>query len=465
MTDILYENIEAIASALRRRSISVRELTDEAVRRHESIGIDLNAYKTWCADLARRSAAAADAAFASGTDLGVLQGIPVSIKDLYGVQDVDVYAGTPAALPSKWRNEGPVVCALRRQLAVIMGKTHTVELAFGGLGVNPHWGTPRNPWDAVQHRVPGGSSSGAGVSLCEASAYLALGTDTAGSVRIPASVTGNVGMKTSYGRWSLQGIVPLSPTLDTAGVLTRSVADLAQVFPCFDGPHRDNDAPIAAAPLAGLRIGVPRGTMWHDCEGGIDDVCDELLIDLTHAGAIVFDIELPEASDAVALLHKGNVVSAECDEFLSAELPAWRDTLDPLVASRIKDGGAIEAREYLARHRLLRKLAAAAAERFNDCDVIAAPTVPISPPILQDVLTVDGYRPRNLASLRNTCVGNSLSLCALTVPAGIDGNGLPVGIQLMAAHGRDREVIAAGLAIEQHTGTPLERFGRAPLCK
>ncbi|MDH3375876.1 MAG: amidase [Gammaproteobacteria bacterium] len=465
MTEILYDSINATAKALRNGSVSARELADEAIRRHASISVDLNPYKTWCADLARRSAATADAAFASGTDLGVLQGIPVSIKDLYGVRGADVYAGTPTALPSKWQYEGPVVGALRRQLAVIMGKTHTVELAFGGLGVNPHWGTPRNPWDAARHRVPGGSSSGAGVSLCEGSAFLALGTDTAGSVRIPASVTGNVGMKTSYGRWSLQGIVPLSPTLDTAGVLTRSVDDLAHVFPCIDDPHRDNESPIAVAPLAGLRIGVPRATMWNDCEDGIDDVCDNLLTDLTRAGAILVDIELPEASEAVALLHKGNVVSAECDEFLSAELPAWRETLDPLVASRIKDGGAIEAREYLARRRLLRELAAAAAARFDDCDVIAAPTVPISPPILQDVLSVDGYRPRNLASLRNTCVGNSLSLCALTVPAGIDRNSLPVGIQLMAAHGRDRELIATGLGIERHTGTPLERLGRAPLCK
>ncbi|HEY6335204.1 MAG TPA: amidase family protein, partial [Alphaproteobacteria bacterium] len=174
MPTFLSQSLPSIAAALRRGEVSSLELVEAAIVRHKDVGGPLNAYKSWNTDEARLQARAADAAFASGADLGPLQGLPVSVKDLYGVKGWPTYAGTPRRLPERWEQEGPVVSALRRQLAVAVGKTHTVELAFGGLGVNPHWGTPLNPWDARTHRVPGGSSSGAGVSLLEGSALVAL---------------------------------------------------------------------------------------------------------------------------------------------------------------------------------------------------------------------------------------------------------------------------------------------------
>ncbi|MDH3640320.1 MAG: amidase, partial [Gammaproteobacteria bacterium] len=162
-----------------------------------------------------------------------LLGVPVSVKDLFGVPGFPTYAGSPARLPAQFEESGPVVQTLQRRGAAITGKTHTVEFAFGGLGFNSHWPVPRNPWDNGAYRVSGGSSAGAGVSLyCDA--RLALGTDTAGSVRIPASMTGVVGLKTSYGRWPMSGIVPLCPSLDSTGLLGHTVADVRYAFDVID---------------------------------------------------------------------------------------------------------------------------------------------------------------------------------------------------------------------------------------
>lgn len=449
--------LKIIAAALRAGELNARDLLAAAAERHAALGATLAAYKTWAPEAARRAAEAADAAFAIGVDLGPLQGIPVSVKDHFGVPGLPVFAGTARRLPQKWEREGPVIARLRRQLAVITGKTHAVELAFGGIGLNNHWGTPRNPWDASAHRVPGGSSSGAGVSLIEGSALLALGTDTAGSVRIPASWTGTVGLKTSYGRWSLEGVVPLSPSLDTVGLLARSVADVIYGFAALDPEWGD-----AASALP--TIGVGGRCFWEDCDPGVAEAVQAALQELEAGGMRLIDAELPEAEDAMALLRVGGIVSAECDLFVETELPDWRPLLDPIIASRIADGAAISAREYLLRRRRIGELGAAAAQRFAGLDVIAAPTVPITPPELEALANVEDYRRYNLPSLRNTCAANLLNLCAITLPAGLDRAGMPVGLMLMAGHGREERLLTAALAAESILGTADRRLGRPPLC-
>jgi len=215
----------------------VLDLVDLALDAHDRHGARLNAYKTWDGPRVREQAEALHRMIATGVDLGPMMGIPVSVKDLYGVPGLPVFAGTSEALPGRWSRSGPVVSRLLAQMALVTGKTHTVEFAFGGIGINNHWGTPLNPWSRDDElRVPGGSSSGAGVSLLEGSAMLALGTDTAGSVRVPASFTGMVGLKTTFGRWSNDGIVPLSSSLDTPGILALSVLDVAYAFAAID-PH------------------------------------------------------------------------------------------------------------------------------------------------------------------------------------------------------------------------------------
>src|SRR5215813_2532821 len=230
-SDLLSRPLIEIARDLRERRASARELVEAAIARHERFGKHLHAYLFWVPDQARTVAKAADAAFAAGVSAGPLQGLPVSIKDLFAASGYPCFAGSSRRLPADpWERDGPLVATLRRQLGVITGKTHMVEFAFGGTGLNTHHGAPVNPWDATVHRSPGGSSSGAGVSLLEGSALLAFGSDTAGSVRIPASMTGTAGLKVTIGRWSTAGVGARAVTFGTLGLLARSVSVLAYGF-------------------------------------------------------------------------------------------------------------------------------------------------------------------------------------------------------------------------------------------
>ena len=214
MIDLASASISDLGAALRAGTVRSSDLFAQVAANRDE---DLGAYKLWLPERAASAAAMADAAFAEGLDFGPLQGLPISVKDLYGLAGSPTHAGAPRALPGAWEREGPVVRAVRSGMGCVVGKTHTVEFAFGGIGSNPHWGTPRNPWSREVHRVPGGSSAGAGVSLWEGTAVIALGSDTAGSVRVPASFTGTVGLKTTWGRWSLDGLVPLSPVAGHRG--------------------------------------------------------------------------------------------------------------------------------------------------------------------------------------------------------------------------------------------------------
>ena len=446
---------------------SILDYYENCEARIESTEGELGVYKTRLAETARKQALAAVAVLKAGTDPGPLAGMPVSLKDLYGLSHTPIFAGSHAPLPDKWQHEGPLVAQLKEQLAVFPGKTHTVEFAFGGLGVNSHWGSVRNPWDATAHRVSGGSSAGAGSSLIQGGAVLAMGTDTAGSVRIPASWTGTVGLKTSFGRWSLDGIVPLSQSLDTAGVLSRTVSDACFAFAAIDDLIVEPDLFLDAVEdfeLSGLRIGIGVNALWEDCAPGIAEKVEESLKCLEKAGAILVNVDLPEVSAAIDLLHKGNVVAPQLDEFVQSEIPQWRDHLDPVVSARIRDGADISSSEYLSRLRQLRELSCRAESRFEECDVFACPTIPISPPILEDVSTVELYRPQNMASLRNTCSANSLSLCAVTLPVGKDSIGMPVGLQLLAPFMEDEYLLAIARAVEKQLGNSIDQLGYcAPL--
>ncbi|PKN54392.1 MAG: 2-amino-5-chloromuconate deaminase [Deltaproteobacteria bacterium HGW-Deltaproteobacteria-14] len=391
-------------------------------------------------------AASADAAFSAGVDLGPLQGIPVSIKDLYGVPGFPTAAGSPRRLPAAWERPGPVVARALGQLAVVMGKTHTVEFAFGGLGTNPHHPTPRNPCDPETPRAPGGSSAGAGVSLAEGSALVALGTDTAGSVRIPASWTGQVGLKTTRGRWSTDGIVPLSTTLDTAGVLTRTVADLRVAFGALDPEAGEDIEPVE---VSALRLGRPDELVYDGCSPGVAEAVEAALGTLAARGARVERVALPEVNEAYALFNVGGPVATELYQFLSEDLPAWLAGLDPNVRARLAGAGELPAHEYLRRLRAMARLAASAAERLRPVDVVVTPTVANTPPPLAEIATPEGYRAANGLCLRNTGVVSYLGLCAVTLPVGRDAAGMPVGMQLVGRPGSEPRLLAVAAAIER----------------
>src|SRR5246127_491009 len=274
MADALAPPLAEIAALLGEGKLKARALVEAAIANHERFGGKLMAYSQWAPAHARQCADAADAAFAAGSRAGPLQGIPTSIKDLFAVSGFATFAGSPKRLPAKFEIDGPIVAALRRQLASVMGKTHMVEFAFGGTGQNAHYGSPYNPWDAKAHRSPGGSSSGAGVSPCEGSALLALGSDTAASFPLPAAMPGNAGLKITKGRWSTEGIVPLSFTFDTPGILARSMADAAFSFAALDPDLGDGFAFLRGVPAGvnGMRIGIADPWFWDSCENDIGDV-------------------------------------------------------------------------------------------------------------------------------------------------------------------------------------------------
>ena len=459
------KSLAELGRALRSSEVLALDLFEEAREAHEKFGGALSAYRIWDEQRARAQAGDADAAFRAGEDHGPLQGIPVSVKDLFGLDYLDTFAGSPKKLPDKWTNEGPFITAIRKQMPVITGKTHMVEFAFGGLGANAHWPIPRNPWDAADHRAAGGSSSGAGVSLIEGSALVALGTDTAGSVRVPASVTGTVGLKVTAGRWPIGGIVPLSPTLDTPGFLTRSVADAALVFELIDAhcAGRGTKPAVPAADLGNLRAGIAEHHFWDECDDDIAAAVQQSLGELEAAGMQILPIDIPETDEAFDLFRQGSVVSSELSAFLDDELPGWLETADPNIAFRMSSALDLDAEEIRQRRVRMDAIAKSANARLQDVDIVISPTVPVTAPKLADIAERKAYSRANLSVLRNTCIANLLKFCAITLPVALDGKGMPVGLQCIAPANAEVSLLGAALAIEGKLGTGRERLGKPPL--
>ncbi|SFO38942.1 aspartyl-tRNA(Asn)/glutamyl-tRNA(Gln) amidotransferase subunit A [Roseovarius lutimaris] len=450
-TDPLSKDLAAIARNVRSGRISATELIRTASRRHLERGDELNAYRSWDGNGAIQLAQRMDCTRAERRGNKPLWGIPISVKDLFGQKEADTYAGSSKRLPEKWETEGPFVSAFRQAGAIFVGRTNMVEFAFGAVGANSHWPEPRNLCGMAVSRLAGGSSSGAGVSLCEGSALVALGSDTAGSVRIPASVTGTVGFKPSNGRWSTKGMVPLSPTFDSPGFLTRTVRDAAYVFDAIDPILRRSGTASALCPadLRTVTMGRVEQHFWDACDPGIAERVEGALNELSRVGVQQVCLEMDGLSEAYSLFADGGLAASEFREFLGAELPEWSDTLDARVAARLDVGPEYGSLAYHQRRSRFEALGKSANLSLSRVDVLATPTVPITAPRSADVKSATAYHRTNLAILRNTCVANLLNFCALTLPVGLDDEGVPVGLQLISPAGNDRNLIKIGLAIEE----------------
>ncbi len=464
---ILDQDIYTIANAMRKGETSSVELMDEVKRRHNQFGKSLNAYKYWNEKRFYDEANALDLLLKSGHDQGLLMGIPVSLKDLYGVEGMPIYAGSPEELPALWREEGMVTKSLRRSGSVVVGKTHTVEFAYGGIGTNSHWGAPVNPWDLEKHRVTGGSSSGAGVSLCQGSALIAMGTDTGGSVRIPASVTGNVGLKITINRWSTSGIVPLSSTFDTPGPLTRNVSDSIIAFGVIDPSYSnpiDLLKKLESFSLSNFNVAICDEYFWENCEPTISEAVHHAIAELSAKGLKVTKISLPEAALARQSSLKGGIFGAEGQSFIEEYYPERMNTLDPHVAERFKVGSDITAIDYLKALRRISKLAGEANEKMHHIDAIVAPTIPVIPPTVEQVEDSTSYK-RYLGQMtQNTHPANLLEMCAITMPVGLDGIGMPVGLQFISRERCEERLLALAFACEKVLGTARNRIGTPPRC-
>ncbi len=393
-------------------------------------------------DIARAEADAADARAARGVSLGPLDGAIVSIKDLFDV------AGEPTRAGSKiLAEEAPpaaadatVVRRLRAGGAVIVAKTNMTEFAFSGVGANPHFGTPGNPHDRA--RVPGGSSAGAPVAVADAMCEIAIGTDTGGSVRIPAALCGLVGFKPSRRRVPTDGAFPLSYTLDSIGPIARTVADCAKADAVMAG---EDHAPLAAVPVAGLRFGIAEGLPLDRLDEHVAAGFAAATARLDRAGIRLSRETFAEFDRMTEVNAKGGISPPEASAIHRDRMARRAADIDPNVRARIERGGTVSAADYVemirARAQLVRDMDA----RLIGLDALIMPTTAIVAPTIAEVADPKVFTARNAALLRNTSMINFFDLCAVTLPVPAP---LPVGLMLVARNGQDRRLlqIAASLA-------------------
>jgi aspartyl-tRNA(Asn)/glutamyl-tRNA(Gln) amidotransferase subunit A len=420
-----------------------RALTEAALARIADPGGEGRRSFTRVYEAAALAAAdAQDRLRGAGIVLSPLAGLPVSIKDLFDVAGEPTTAGSIAlkeAPPAE--ADAPIVRRLRAAGAVIVGKTNMTEFAYSGVGINPHHGTPGNPYDRA--RVPGGSSSGAAVSVADGCAAVAIGTDTGGSVRIPAALCGLVGFKPTQRRVPRDGAVPLSTTLDSIGPLARSVEDCALVDAILAG---EEPALPPARPAAGLRLAVPQTLLLDGLDPAVAEAFQRALAALDAAGARLVELRLAELAALPGLNREGGIAAAEAYRWHATLLERRSADYDPRVGSRILRGKSISAAHYIEvleeRAAIIERMGRA----LDGFDGMVCPTVPvIAPPIAAFADDAD-YARLNLLLLRNTTVINQLDGCAISLPIERPGEA-PVGLQLSALGGADKSVLAMARGI------------------
>ena len=452
-TNLAQLPLHALSARLKSRSISPVDIVAACLERITKLDPKLHAFIEVYDKEARLAADAADKAIRSGHAVGPLHGIPIALKDLIEMEGRVATAGTAVWRERRCTRTATLAQKLISAGMIVIGKTHTVEFAFGGWGTNQHLGAPWNPWDAKTHRTPGGSSSGSGVAVAARMVPCALGTDTGGSVRIPASWCGITGLKTTIGRISTYGVLPLSPTLDTPGPLTRSVEDAALLLQVMQGADLHDPRTLAlrdADPLATLRRGVKGLRLARMSAAERTDVAPEVLaaydrsIDqLASMGADIVDLALPRSFRDYGGAS-GRIMSAEAYALLSRIVDNNDLPIDEAVRPRVRAGAAISSREYLEvlaeRERLKGEFAAAT----EHVDALLAP-VTMTPAIPLD--TID----QTTTPAIFTRWVNFLDLCALAVPNGLTPSGLPLSLQIVCRGGDEAMALRIGWAWQSAT--------------
>lgn len=399
---------------------------------------------------ARAVAAGVDAAHAAGAPLPPLAGLSVSIKDLFDIAGTPTTGGsTVLASSSPAGADCPAVSRLRAGGAAFVGHTNLSEFAFSGVGLNPHHGTPANAATAIidpTPRVPGGSTSGGAVSVACGAAWAALGSDTGGSIRIPAALQGLVGFKSTQRLTPLAGSIPLSTTLDTVCAITLSVRDAVLAHELLSA----RSAHLEGRPLERMRFAVPTTLLLDSLEPAVAGAFERSLAALRDGGAVVQDIELPELAELASLNSQGGFSAAESWAWHRAMLARDGDRYDPRVAVRIQRGQHISAADYIdlvhARHDWIRRVET----RLRGFDAALSPTVPMVAPEMAPLLGDDqAFFDVNGKLLRNTSPMNFLDGCALSLPCHESG-ALPVGLMVWAPAMHDDLVLEASLLIEDH---------------
>jgi aspartyl-tRNA(Asn)/glutamyl-tRNA(Gln) amidotransferase subunit A len=461
MSDPSLLSATELSAAISARKLSPIAVTEAFLARIAAQDQQLHAYIAVYADDAKLAAEAADKAIRSGHQIGPLHGVPIALKDL-----IDLEGRVTTGGSAVWRERrSPTTATLAKKLIaagmIVLGKTHTVEFAMGGWGTNYHMGTPWNPWDPKVPRTPGGSSSGSGVAVASAMAPWAIGTDTGGSVRLPASWCGITGLKTTVGRVSCYGILPLAPSLDTPGPMARSVEDAALLFSVMQGADPLDrltlSAPSPIDPFSTLRRGVkglrlarmPRSER-DGCDPEMLAAYDAALDALARAGAEIVDVALPMAF-ADATVATGRIIGSEAYRLTGALVDDPAQPVDPAVRPRIQIGRDIPAHKYLAALAERDQMKAAFLAALDGVDALLTPTTQ-TPAIPHD--SVD----QNTTPAHFTRLFNLLEMCALAVPDGFAAGGLPLSLQIACRPYDEAMALRIGWAYQQatdwHTARP-----------
>ncbi len=446
-----FATLSELSAALERGSTTAQALAERYLERIRRANAKLNAYAHVDEELTQRHARAADERRASGLTLGPLDGVPIALKDLLEIEGCPTGVGSALWKERRSTTTATVVRNLLAAGMVPLGKTQMVEFAFGTWGPNPHLGTPWNPWDLATHRAPGGSSSGSGVAVAAGLAPAAIGSDTGGSVRIPAALNGITGLKTSGGLISTEGAFPLSQTLDTIGPMTRSAEDAALLCAAMLCPQSDaarqfaNCASSNGVSLAGMRITVLSPEQYPIAvERGVTTAIDDAQRVLRELGAAVVERHFPLVFDEL-MRRNGQLTAAEAYAVHRAYIEDEQLPIGPAVRRRVLGGKVIGAADYIDALAHRRRACAQWIDWMRDCDALLTPTVPM---LACPVDAVDeSVTP--LASF--TRAGNYLDACALSLPAGFSSDGLPVGVQLLGRARTDATLLRAGKAFQQVT--------------
>ena len=399
-------------------------------------------------DMARAAARSVDAQHAAGAPLPPLAGLAVSVKDLFEVEGQVTTAGSKVL-----RSEAPAtadcpaVARLRRAGAALVGHTNMTEFAFSGIGINPHHGTPANPATAAidpTPRIPGGSTSGGAVSVAIGAAWAALGSDTGGSIRIPAALQGLVGFKNTARLTPADGAIPLSTTLDTVCAMTLSVRDAIVLHEALAA----RNVRLARRPLRSLRLAVPAATMRDGMDATVAVAFERALRALRDGGAQIEDIALPEIAQLATIQATGGFSAAESWAWHRARLGTAEADYDPRVAARIRRGERMSAADYIDLLNARRAWIAGMEQATRRFDALLSPTVPIvAPPLAELQASDDAFFAANALLLRNPSVVNMLDGCALSLPCHRDGE-MPVGLMVWSGALADDTVLDVSLAIE-----------------
>lgn len=455
MSEWVFWSIADLAASLKARQISPVEVTAAALERTERLEPKLNTYVTVMREQAMTAAREAEAELTRGLWRGPLHGVPFGIKDLFDVVGAPNTFGSRILRENIPDRDALVVERLKRGGAVITGKQLLQEFAFGITSNNAHYGPVRNPWN--QDCIPGGSSGGTGASVAAGTTYAGLGSDTGGSIRIPASLCGVVGFKPTYDLLPRDGALPLAWSLDHVGPLARTVMDAAICMDVLADAPGAYTAALGDAPRQNLRLGIPREYFWDHLDPEVRNATQRAIQHLESLGCAVREVSIPMASYSQAILSP--IISSEAASWHEPWLKERPEDYGEEVLTRLQLGAAYPATVYLKAQRLRAVLRDQFAEALRDVDVLVTPTVPAPAARIGESMVQVGETEMETRACFNrlTCPSNLTGFPAVSVPCGHSSTGLPLGLQFIGGAGNDRTVLQAAYAFEQSTDHHTKR--------